>query len=196
MRVIALLPARGGSKRIPRKNLEKVGGVSLVERAIGATQESRHVQATYVSTDDAEISQVALSCGAHVLSRPAELAADDATMEQAVRHFLLFADLADDDIVLILEPTAPLREPDDLDVIADLMRVTSAPAARIVHADKTWVSGCHSFEYFDAGLCCAIRVGSFDGCLFPEGTLLLHRGDARAVDVDTAADLERARALA
>mgnify|MGYP003395778861 CR=1 FL=1 len=115
MAVVALIPARGGSKRIPHKNLATIKNKTLVERAIEATQESRHVQATYVSTDDSEIQQNALGAGAHVLVRPRHLATDDAKMDDVMADFLRFADLKADDIVVLLEPTAPLRKPDDID---------------------------------------------------------------------------------
>ena len=193
-RVVALIPARGGSKRIPRKNLATIKGKTLVQLAIEATQESRRVQATYVSTDDVEIEQEALRYGAHVLVRPRHLATDEAQMDDVVSDFLLFAQLKDDDVVMLLEPTAPLRCPDDIDAIADLMLTTSAPAARMVRASAD--IKCHGFRYHDVGLASAIRVGSFDGCLFPQGTLLMHMGDERSIDVDTPEDLVRARALA
>ncbi|MBI3936909.1 MAG: hypothetical protein HY323_08025 [Betaproteobacteria bacterium] len=195
MRVVALVPARGGSKRIPRKNLEKVGGLTLVERAIKAARESRWVTSTYVSSDDDQIIEVALAAGAQVVKSGPPIHTDVCTMEEVVKDFLRFSDAwDDDDILVLLEPTAPLRLPSDIDAIVELMIATRAPAARTV-ARWTGHRACHSWAYMDVGLASAIRVGSFRECLFPPGTLLAHGGDDRAVDVDEPTDLERARAL-
>src|SRR4029450_8502333 len=71
--VIAIIPARGGSKGVPGKNLRRIGGRSLIERAVDACRAARLVDAVYVSTDDAEIATTAEAAGANVIMRPAEL---------------------------------------------------------------------------------------------------------------------------
>lgn len=86
--VVAIIPARGGSKGVPRKNLEQVGGRSLVERAVETCRRSTRIDAVYVSTDDAEIAGAALSAGAGVIDRPADLASDTASSEVALLHAL------------------------------------------------------------------------------------------------------------
>lgn len=190
MKVIALIPARGGSRRIHRKNLERVGGITLVERAIAAAQVA-NLHAVYVSTDDDEIESVALSAGAFVLR--SNVHGDSTPMEAVVRDFLTPQSYKLDDILVLLEPTAPLRISADIELIVALMVATGAPAARMVYGEQ---GRCHGWRYSDAGLASAIRVGSFTDCLFPRGTLLVHDGDERSVDVDTPEDLDRARALA
>lgn len=85
--VVALIPARGGSKGVPSKNLRRIGGVPLVARAVHAAR-AAGIDAVWVSTDDAEISQVARTAGAGVIARPAELAGDDASSESALLHAL------------------------------------------------------------------------------------------------------------
>lgn len=85
--VVALIPARGGSKGVPSKNLRRIGGVPLVARAVQAAR-AAGIDAVWVSTDDAEIAQVARTAGAAVIVRPAELAGDDASSESALLHAL------------------------------------------------------------------------------------------------------------
>lgn len=85
---LAIIPARGGSKGVPRKNLERVGGIPLVARAIRAAQRSGAVSRVAVSTDDDEIAAVAEEWGAEVVRRPADIAGDTATSEAAILHAL------------------------------------------------------------------------------------------------------------
>jgi len=86
--VFFLIPARGGSKGIPRKNLQKVGGIPLVARSIAAAKEAAISDAVFVSTDDPEIRKLSLSCGAEVIQRPPELSLDTSPSEDAISHFL------------------------------------------------------------------------------------------------------------
>lgn len=82
---VAIIPARGGSKGVPRKNVLPVAGVPLVARAVGAALRAG-IERVYVSTDDAEIAAVAVAAGAEIIHRPAEIAGDTATSESAVLH--------------------------------------------------------------------------------------------------------------
>ena len=103
MDVLGLIPARGGSKGIPRKNLAPVGGKPLLTWTVEAAQEASELTRVVVSTDDDEI---AAEAGVEVLRRPAELAADDTPMLDVVRHTV--AELSPD-VVVLLQPTSPLR---------------------------------------------------------------------------------------
>lgn len=85
---VAIIPARGGSKQVPRKNLRRVGGVPLVERAVRAATAASRVDLVVVSTDDAEVAAVATAAGARVVARPAEISGDKASSESAVLHAL------------------------------------------------------------------------------------------------------------
>src|SRR6187200_2120080 len=87
-RVIAIIPARGGSKGVPRKNLRRVGGRSLVERAVEACRAARLVDEVYVSTDDADIATISETAGGNVIMRPAEFANDTASSESVLLHAL------------------------------------------------------------------------------------------------------------
>lgn len=106
---VAIIPARGGSKGVPGKNLRRVGGISLVERAVRAAVEARGVDLVVVSTDDAEIARVAAAAGARVITRPAELSSDTATSESAVLHALdaLAADGVLVGTVVFVQATSP-----------------------------------------------------------------------------------------
>ncbi|MCI0395813.1 MAG: acylneuraminate cytidylyltransferase family protein [Chloroflexi bacterium] len=114
----ALIPARGGSKGIPRKNIRPLAGKPLlahtVEQALAASQVSRVI----VSTDDEEIGAVAQHYGAEVVWRPAEISGDTATSESALRHALdalAKSEGYEPDLVLFLQCTSPLRRPGDID---------------------------------------------------------------------------------
>jgi N-acylneuraminate cytidylyltransferase len=85
---IAIIPARGGSKGIPNKNLQTVGGVTLLARTISACLNSESITSVYVSTDSAEIATVASNCGAQVIQRPADISGDAASSESALLHAL------------------------------------------------------------------------------------------------------------
>lgn len=107
-KILAVVPARGGSKGIPRKNLASVAGKPLIAWTIESAKAARGVDRLVVSTDDAEIAAVARALGAEIVLRPAELAADDAPTLPALRH--AFETLGSDaDAVLTLQPTSPLR---------------------------------------------------------------------------------------
>ncbi|WP_234996401.1 acylneuraminate cytidylyltransferase [Demequina sp. NBRC 110054] len=106
---VAIIPARGGSKGVPGKNLKEVGGVSLVGRAIQAAAQVDGIDLVAVSTDDAAIAAEARSHGATVVDRPAELAGDQATSESALVHAIetLRAQGADPQRIAFLQATSP-----------------------------------------------------------------------------------------
>jgi CMP-N-acetylneuraminic acid synthetase len=116
-RVIAIVPARGGSKGVPGKNLRRVGGRSLVERAVDACRAARLVEAVYVSTDDAEIAARAEAAGGKVIMRPAELSGDTASSESALLHALDQLSLVGDgpEVLVFVQCTSPFIASDDLD---------------------------------------------------------------------------------
>ena len=116
-RVIAIVPARGGSKGVPGKNLRRVGGRSLVERAVDACRAARLVEAVYVSTDDAEIAARAEAAGGKVIMRPPELSGDTASSESALLHALDQLSLVGDEpeVLVFVQCTSPFIASDDLD---------------------------------------------------------------------------------
>jgi CMP-N-acetylneuraminic acid synthetase len=122
MDVLGLIPARGGSKGIPRKNLAPVGGKPLLAWTVGAAQAASELTRLVVSTDDDEIASAA---GIDVLRRPAELARDDTPMLDVVRHAV--AELSPD-VVVLLQPTSPLRRAEHVDAAVRLLLESGADA--------------------------------------------------------------------
>jgi YrbI family 3-deoxy-D-manno-octulosonate 8-phosphate phosphatase len=122
-RVTAIIPARGGSKGVPGKNLRRVGGRSLVERAIDSCRAARLVDAVYVSTDDAEIAKAAEAAGAQVIMRPPELSGDNASSESALLHALDQLTMINEEpaIVVFVQCTSPFIAPDDLDRAVEMI---------------------------------------------------------------------------
>ena len=122
-RILGLIPARGGSKGLPGKNLRELGGKPLIAWTIEASRNSRYIDETLVSTDCPEIAAVARNYQAETpFLRPAELATDAASGIDAVRHALDWRQQHGymDDIVAILQPTSPLRSCEDIDLAIEL----------------------------------------------------------------------------
>lgn len=126
--VLAIIPARGGSKGVPRKNLRPLGDRPLIAWSIAAAKQSRYIDKVLVTSDDAEILEAARrwGCGA-MIRRPAELASDEAPLEGALIHALDHADASYDYIVL-LQPTSPFRTPGDIDETISLCLSAKASA--------------------------------------------------------------------
>ena len=113
MRVLGLIPARGGSKSIPRKNLVDLGGVPLIQWTIQAALGS-NLERVVVSTDDDEIAEISKSLGAEVpFKRPAELSSDQTLSIDVVLHALDVLE-EDFDAVMMLQPTSPFRTSIDI----------------------------------------------------------------------------------
>src|SRR3989338_5226609 len=103
MLILGVIPARGGSKGIPRKNILPLLGKPLIVWSIEAAREAKHLDRFIVSTDDPEIAR---SAGAEVLDRPPELATDSATTVSVLQHVLKCIPA---DVVVLLQPTSPVR---------------------------------------------------------------------------------------
>jgi N-acylneuraminate cytidylyltransferase len=116
--VLAIIPARGGSKRLPRKNVALVAGVPLIAHSVRHAIGARRVDATVVSTDDPEIAAIAAAEGAEVVDRPADLSSDGATSESALLHVLdsrRALGHEDPNLVVFLQCTSPIRRSADID---------------------------------------------------------------------------------
>lgn len=129
-RVLAIIPARGGSKGIPRKNLVPICGRPLIAYTIDAGLQSTRITRLVVSTEDEEIATVSKALGADVpFLRPDELATDTARSLPVVRHAV--ETLEDDenalyDVIIMLQPTTPLRTAQDIDRGIELLLETGA----------------------------------------------------------------------
>jgi len=221
--IIAVIPARGGSKGIPRKNLVPLGDRPLLAWSIDAARGVAAIDRIIVSTDDAEIAAVAARHGAEVADRPAALATDDAPVIDMLRDLIrrLAGEGRAPEIVLLLEPTCPFRCPGDIaDCLARLEDETVDSVATFKAAAlnpcRAWkIEGGRPSTFIDHanpwlprqrlpaayqlnGAVYAFRASR----LQPHHAILFGRTaavvmpDERSIDVDTWEDLARARALA
>ncbi|MFB9141387.1 cytidylyltransferase domain-containing protein [Vibrio artabrorum] len=119
-KVLAIIPARGGSKRLPRKNILPLAGKPLIGWSIDAAKNSKYIDQIFVSTDDQEIADVSSLFGVDVPElRPDHLASDTATTESVLTYTLeKFG--SDVDIIVLLQPTSPLRTAQHIDEALDL----------------------------------------------------------------------------
>jgi len=118
METLAIIPARGGSKRLPRKNLLPIAGQPLISHTIGQALRSRAVARVLVSTDDEEIAEVSRHHGVEVIMRPPVLATDKVSSIPALKHVLQSLETAENyrpDLVVFLQCTSPIRKDDDID---------------------------------------------------------------------------------
>ena len=104
--ILGVVPARGGSKRIPRKNLSMLAGKPLLQWTLEAAHASSRLERVVVSTEDAEIAAFATAHGTEVLYRPPELATDGSTTAAVLQHAV---QALDPDVVVLLQPTSPIR---------------------------------------------------------------------------------------
>lgn len=122
---IAIIPARGGSKGLPGKNIKNLCGKPLIAWSIEKALKSKYLDEVMVTTDDKEIADIAKKHGANVpFIRPAELATDTATTFEAIEHTINFYEEnlnKEFDYVVLLEPTSPLREDDEIDNMIEQM---------------------------------------------------------------------------
>lgn len=160
---LAIVPARGGSKGLPRKNLAEVGGVSLVARAVRSAMESERCARVVCSTDDDAIAAEAIRAGGDVpFRRPAELAGDTAASLDVLVHAVHHVEGERGhhvDLVCLVEPTTPLRAAADVRAAVDLL-VNADPSAdsvvslcEVSDAHPAWlrkIEGSYVRPYFAA----------------------------------------------
>ncbi|MEJ3403771.1 acylneuraminate cytidylyltransferase [Rathayibacter sp. YIM 133350] len=215
--VVAVIPARGGSKGLPRKNLERVGGIPLVARAVQAARAAASVDVVVVSTDSPAIAQLARQAGALVVDRPPHLAGDTASSESAVLHALDELGV-DPDVTILVQATSPFIDPADLD--AAVARVRDGEVDSVLSAAPSHVFLWRAGEGGVTGVNhdSAVRQRRQDrepeyretGAFYVMRTILLRRSGGRfagrigvqlvsaahAIEIDDAADLDQARVLA
>ena len=217
--VIAVIPARGGSKGIKNKNLQHVGGIPLVARTILACMQSSMVDDVYVSTDNTKIARVAIAYGAKVIERPSELALDATSSESVLLHAL--QELENQNIrpqtILFAQCTSPLTQTSDVDGILRIKENYDSCFTVAINHSFLWrlsheqiLTGVnHDYtvrlprqqlpiEYVETGSLFALDVTGFKQSKHRFfGKIGIYEIPAeRSIDVDTPADLAIANALA
>ncbi|HEY8791090.1 MAG TPA: acylneuraminate cytidylyltransferase [Actinopolymorphaceae bacterium] len=222
MATIAIIPARGGSKGVPGKNLSEIGGVPLVVRAIRTCQSSESIDLVVVSTDDDAIAALSCAEGARVVDRPADLCSDDASSESALLHTLDVLRTVDGfcpEITVFVQCTSPFLDHRDVD--AAITRIDSGEAdsafAAVATYEFLWRTDADGAarginhdadhrprrqdrapDFRETGAFYVMRTDGFRAAgrrFF--GTTVAAPVEARtAIDVDTYDDLAMARALA
>jgi CMP-N,N'-diacetyllegionaminic acid synthase len=123
---LAIIPARGGSKRLPRKNLLDLNGKPLIAWSIESGLKSEYIDKVVVTSDDDAILSVAESYGVLVINRPVELASDTATTFDVIKHAITKVD--EYDYIVLLQPTSPLRNEMHVDGAIQLLETKNADA--------------------------------------------------------------------
>ena len=216
-RFLIILPARGGSKGVPRKNLRAVGGLPLVEWSIHSGQESNHSKTVVVSTDDDEIAHIATSAGALVVFRPAHLATDTSQTELTIAHVLDVVTDADSySHIVLLQPTAPIRRVGLVDqAIEKMMNECSDSLVGVVESSPFIWKGsttnatpqydvaqrpmrqsfaASDLSYRETGNIYITTVDAFrkSGCRVSSKTSLFVLNTTEGLDIDTEFDIELA----
>jgi len=212
-KVIAIVPARGGSKRLPGKNLLPVAGRPMIAWTIAVARESKYVDLLIVSTDEPAIADVARQYGADVpFLRPAHLAADDTTSVDTVMHALDSVG-GDFEIAIMLQPTSPLRLREDIDgaieafvgsaasagvsvyrpakPIAWSMTVNSAGQLTPIFGPEGPAGTAPQDVYFPNGATFVVDIASFrhQKTFYPRDAIPFVMPASRSIDVDTEDDL-------
>lgn len=216
MRVVAIIPARGGSKGVLRKNLRKVGEHTLIRQAVLKCEAARLIDEVYVSTESMEIAKES-GC-ANIIARPDELATDEAKTDDAVRHAIeVIGSDPPIDVVAVVQCTAPLMTIDELDgTIRRLIDMQAGCAVAVAPTDALQVTEdsigrlhgigldlktfahrrqereqayeiCGSIWAMDCKM--FLRTGNAYG-----GTVVAHKV-RRRLEIDSLADLDDARAM-
>jgi CMP-N-acetylneuraminic acid synthetase len=170
--VLGLVPARGGSKGVPGKNVRPLAGHTLLEYTARAARESGVIDRIVLSTDSAEIADAGRRAGLEVpFIRPASLAADDTPMVPVIMHALseIERHAWSPDIIVLLQPTSPLRRPQHVrDAVNALRESTADSVVTVVEVPR----------HLSPDYVMRIDDGRLQPCL-PEGTGITRRQDAR-----------------
>lgn len=218
-KVVAFIPARGGSKGLPRKNLLALLGKPLIDYAIDAARESGLVYRTIVSTDDQEIASHARSMGCDVHDRPVHLATDTSRVVDAVLEAASTMRIDDSFVVVVLQPTSPLRRASHIIDALNLQRSTAGTVVSVVECEHhplksvTVSNGAltpaFTHEHLESsrqnlpkmfrtnGAVYVSTVGAIrrDGTLVPPGAVALEMSAEDSIDIDSLTDLEHAEAV-
>ena len=189
--VLGLILARGGSKRVPKKNLRLLDNIPLICWTVHTAQLSRALDRIVVSSDDREILEVSNQWGADTIERPSELASDQASSYLAMLHALSTLD-EPFEYLCLLQPTSPFRMPEDIDTCIGIATVKSECSVVSFEEGKTVPNGAVYVGRID-WLRDRIALGDrapFDG----PNPSRYYMPATRSLDIDTEADFACAEA--
>ncbi|WP_405605378.1 cytidylyltransferase domain-containing protein [Polaribacter sp. Asnod1-A03] len=217
MKVIAIIPARGGSKGIPRKNLVNYSGKPLMQWTIEAALESKYITDIIVSSDDDEIlNEAQKNKNVLALKRPLELAQDTSKTEPVLTHVLESLNGVKYDYLILLQPTSPLRTFKDIDTA--LKKISNTEATSLISVcklehhpyksfkinEKGFLEGIinNSFPFFPRqelpetyranGAIYIVKVSEFlkEGRLLTQKTIHFEMSKKHSLDIDSKKDLK------
>jgi CMP-N-acetylneuraminic acid synthetase len=212
MKIVALIPARGGSKGIIRKNLQKFGQVSLLAHKINQARESI-IHDIWVTSEDNEILSEAKKYGANVIIRPDKLSGDETSTDEVIVHALDVLELENSDILVLLQTTSPLISTNSINAcilkLIDNENLASVITVRESHPfmwspdqNDIWSPKNHdrkkrlrrqelSEEGWETGGCYAIRVkdAKMQGIRYPSPSSVVKINHLESLDIDTIEDL-------
>ncbi len=223
--VVAIIPARGGSKRLPKKNLLPIAGKSCISWTIEAAIDSKYTDHIVVSTDDDETKKIGRQHeGVHIIDRPSELATDTSTSVDVVLHALenKKSIVGNASWLILLQPTSPLRRADDIDAAFQMVDQKNAEGAisvcQVSHP-REWITQAKPGEslnknvrstvltekaqefpkvYSVNGAIYIIRIELFrrEKTFFANGDILAYEMDrSKSVDIDDEFDFKLAEFL-
>jgi len=181
--ILGIIPARGGSKRIPRKNIRILGGKPMIAWTIAAAKASI-INRFVVSTEDSEIADTAEAWGAEVFNRNPRFAEDEASIYDAVFEVM---DEIPSTWVVLLHPTSPLRTAADIDACINQCLINSAPACVACEYTVPVPNGAVYVAYTSW----LREHRNFDG----PRTVVYQMPSWRSIDVNVQADFDRAEQL-
>ncbi|MGQ3679144.1 MAG: acylneuraminate cytidylyltransferase family protein [Tenacibaculum sp.] len=219
MKIISIIPARGGSKGLPGKNIIDLAGKPLIAWTIEASLKSKYITKTVVSSEDDNILDIAKKNGSEILKRPKELALDTTPSEPVIEHVLnSIEDINKYNYLLLLQPTSPLRDAADIDSAIEKLKEKAATAListktidnKILKAFKNnkkgYLEGVSNNDYpfmrrqdlpivyMPNGAIYIVKVEDFlkSKQLFTDKTISFEMSEEKSLDIDTMEDLDRA----
>lgn len=220
MNIISIIPARGGSKGIPKKNIFPIAGKPLIVHTIEQSKSSSLVSETFVSTDDKEIALISASAGATVVERPADISGDHASSEAALLNVInqiQFMGKPRPDVIVFLQCTCPIRRSTDIDNAIKALHekhadsiLSVSPSHRFLWTEEDGVARAINYDfmarprrqemraqYVENG---SIYVSRIDGLLNTGNRIfgkvaLYEMAEESAVDIDTLLDMKLAELI-
>ncbi|GAB5564475.1 MAG: hypothetical protein Wins2KO_15380 [Winogradskyella sp.] len=221
-KVLAIIPARGGSKGIPLKNLTMVNGKPLIDWTINAALQAKCINDIVITSDNDDILSHAKTFKDVVcIQRPRNLAEDDTPTEPVIEHALLSVVIEDYSVVVLLQPTSPLRQPEDIDAayskfinsnataLISVMKPQKHPLKSFKVSEEGYLDGLVNNEfpfmarqklpqvYYPNGAIYMIYVDTFmtNKTLLTNKTIPFEMSDYNSIDVDTIDDIKTIESL-